>query len=383
MAALDGRGTGRLRGRASRVILFAALAIASSAFHLLALFAGLRKLRETRAPGLFTPGVSILKPVRGRDARFYEAIRSHARLDYPEYEILFGTSDRDDAARGDIERLIAEFPNLSIRLIDVTTDAPNAKVGVLEKLAEHARFPVLLINDSDIHVMPDYLRQVVAPLANEQVGLVTCLYRGSGGSVATRAEALGIATEFAAGVLVARQIGFDSFAMGSTLALRSRDLERSGGFRAIREFLADDFQLGKRITALGLAVVLAEPVVETSLGNGTWGDVWKHQLRWSRTIRISRAGGYFGYAITVTLLWSVLAALAGYFWVASATYLLRWIAGVVIAGAVLKDTQSLKRWWWMPARDAFGLAVWVAGTMGRDVEWRGKKMRIDARGRIF
>jgi ceramide glucosyltransferase len=362
------------------VILFAALAVASAAYHALALFAGLRKSVVRQA---LPPAISILKPVRGRDDRFYEAIRSHARQDYPEFEILFGTSDPSDPARADIERLMAEYPHLSIRLIDVETDAPNTKVGVLEELAEQARFPVLLINDSDILVEPDYLRQVVAPLADEKVGLVTCLYRGSGASVAARAEALGIATEFAPSVLVARQIGFNEFAMGSTLALRARDLERIGGFRVIRDFLADDYQLGRQITALGLTVVLGNPVVETSLGSGSWGDVWKHQLRWSRTIRISRAAGYFGYIITVTLLWSVLAVLAGYVWLAAVTYLVRWLSGLVVAGAVLKDRESLQRWWWVPARDAFGLAVWVAGTFGREVEWRGKKMRIDSEGRII
>ena len=364
------------------MILFAALAVASAAYHLLALFAGLRKLQEPHPVGRFTPPVSILKPVRGRDERFLEAIRSHARVDYPEYELLFGISDPGDPARADIDRLAAEFPHLAIRLIEVETDAPNTKVGVLERLAEEARFPVLLINDSDILVESDYLRQTIAPLANDAVGLVTCLYRGSGGSVAAHAEALGIATEFAPSVLVARQIGFNEFAMGSTLALRARDLERAGGFHTIRDFLADDYQLGKQITALGLRVVLAGPVVETSLGSGNWGEVWRHQLRWSRTIRISRTAGYFGYAITVTLLWSVSAALAGYPWVAAAAYFVRWAAGLIIAGAVLRDSQSLKRWWWVPARDAFGLAVWVAGTSGRDVEWRGKKMRIDENGRI-
>jgi ceramide glucosyltransferase len=361
------------------VILFAALAVASAAYHALALFTGLRKsvVRQT-----LSPAISILKPVRGRDDRFLEAIRSHARQDYPEYEILFGTSDPNDPARADIESLIAEFPKLSIRLISVETDAPNTKVGVLEKLAEQARFPVLLINDSDILVEPDYLTQAVAPLADEHVGLVTCLYRGSGGSLAARAEALGIATEFAPSVLVARQIGFHEFAMGSTLALRASDVARIGGFRVIRDFLADDYQLGKQITALGLTVVLGNPVVETSLGSGSWSDVWKHQLRWSRTIRISRAAGYFGYIITVTLLWSVAAALAGFVWLAAATYLMRWLSGLVVAGLVLKDRESVERWWWVPARDLFGLAVWVAGTWGREVEWRGKKMSIDREGRI-
>jgi ceramide glucosyltransferase len=362
--------------------VFAAPAIVAAAYHALALFAGARRARENQAYSASTPPVSILKPVRGTDDRFAEAIASHARQDYPEYEILFGIGEVDDPARPEIERLIADRPQLPIRLVVALSDAPNGKVGVLERLAAEARYPVLVVNDSDILVAPDYLRQIVAPLANERVGMTTCLYRGSGGSTAARMEALGLATEFAPSVLVARLIGMRDFAMGSTLAFRAADLARLGGFASIRDYLADDFQLGLRIHALGMDVVVANPVVATWLGAGTWSAVWRHQVRWSRTTRISRPPGYFGYVVTFAVWWCLVAASAGNPAVAAACYAVRMAAGLFIAASVMRDRESLKRWWWMPLRDLFGFAVWLAGCVGRDVEWRGKRLVIQNGGRI-
>ena len=363
--------------------VFIVPALVSAGYHAFALVGGLRQLTQSPAASHFTPPVSILKPVRGSDERFAEAIASHAAQNYPEYEILFGISDLADGSRAEIEELMAAHPGLPIRIVVAESHARNAKVGVLEELAAEARHPFLLVNDGDILVGPDYLRQVIAPLEDESVGLVTCLYRGSAGSFATRSEALGIATEFAPSVLVARQVGVREFAMGSTLAFRARDLERIGGFPTIRDFLADDYQLGKRLTGLGMRVVLASPVLETWLGAGAWRAVWKHQLRWSRTIRVSNTAGYLGYAITHTVLWALIAGAAGNPIAGGACYLVRMAAGLIIAAFVMKDEASVRMGWWMPARDGFGLAVWLAGLFGSRVEWRGVRLKIDQAGRII
>jgi ceramide glucosyltransferase len=114
--------------------------------------------------GNWTPPLSVLKPVHGRDPRFYEAILSHAAQDYPEFELLFGLTNPADPAIADIERLQREFPGAAIEIVMVETDAPNAKVGVLAELARRARHELLLVNDSDIVVEPGYFRTVVAPL---------------------------------------------------------------------------------------------------------------------------------------------------------------------------------------------------------------------------
>jgi ceramide glucosyltransferase len=362
--------------------LFAVPALISAGYHAFALFAGLRKGLNKPQASSFTPAVSVLKPVRGTDEFFAEAIASHARQDYPLYEILFGVASPDDPALAEIRHLQQANPAIEIRLVIAPSDAPNAKVGTLEHLASAARYPVLVVNDSDIRVAPDYLRQVVEPLEDERCGVVTCLYRCTGGSLPAHFESLGVATEFMPSILVARQVGVKEFAMGSTLAFRARDLARIGGFSSIRDYLADDYQLGRRLTELGLGVVLGDPVVETWLGAGKWRDVWTHQVRWSRTIRVSRSSGYFGYIVTQTVWWCLLAAAAGNVSVSLACYAVRMISGLLIAGFVLRDRASVRRWWWMPARDLFGFAVWCAALFGHTVEWRAHRLTVDRDGRI-
>ncbi len=358
-------------------------AILAGIYQLIALVAALRRIgvRKTQESG-FQPAVSILKPVHGRDPQFYEAIRSHALLDYPQYEILFGLNDPDDPARKDIARLAAEFPERQIRMIECPSNMPNAKVASLAEMARAARHPVLVINDSDIVVERDYLRMVVAPLENPGTGLVTCLYRASGANWPARWEALGIATDFAPSVLVARAIGIAEFALGSTMALRAADLERIGGFAAIGDYLADDYQLGRRVTELGSRIQLAPAVVETQLSEDSWGGVWRHQVRWSRTIRVSRTAGYIGYVITNVSVWAVVAAVAGAWGIAAAALAMRLLAGVVTGRFVLGDRDTARLWFLIPFRDLWGFGVWVAGLGGSTVEWRGIRLRLNREGRI-
>jgi ceramide glucosyltransferase len=349
-------------------------------YNLLAV-AGAVRFRGSGAPvSNFRPPVSILKPVKGRDPGFYDAIHSHASQRYPEFEILFGVADPADPAIEDIERLRLEFPHLPIRVVATANTAPNRKVGALEILSREAKYDTLLVNDGDIKVEPDYLVRVLSLLGDPGIGLVTCLYRGRGGSLPSRAEALGIATEFAPSVLVARLISSTGFALGSTMAFRRTELDAIGGFASIREFLADDYQLGARISALGKRVAMSDTVVETNLGAGSWAEVWRHQTRWSRTIRVSRPGGYYGYAVTQATFWCAVAAMAGNWPVALAGMAARMAA----AGASMKAVGA-----WnptdfaaVPARDLFGFAVWCAGLGGREVEWRGTRFRLQDDGRI-
>jgi ceramide glucosyltransferase len=362
-------------------------ALASAAYWLLAIVAAIRWSRQFHHPSRFpashpAPPVSILKPVHGRDPHFYEAIRSHALQNYPQYEILFGVGRADDPAADDIRRLIAEFPQRHIRLIVTSTKMPNAKVGVLADLAAQARYPLLLINDSDILVEPDYLRQVTALLNDPGAGLVTCLYRAQSDNLPGRWEALGVATEFAPSVLVARMLGSVEFALGSTMLVRAEDLRHIGGFAAIGDYLADDYQLGRRIRGLGLRVVFAPAVVETHLGGSSWGDVWRHQLRWSRGIRVSRPGGYYGYLITHATFWSLVAMAAGAWPAGVAALAIRLLAGVCVGWGVLSDPASLRRAGWIPFRDLWGFAIWVCGLWGSTVEWRGARIRLSPQGII-
>lgn len=364
------------------MIWLAAPAVIAAIYHLIALVAAACRLRKPRPQQSSNPPVSILKPVHGRDPRFYEAIRSHALLDYPEFEILFGINDPHDPAREDILRLAAEFPARAIRLVECPARLPNGKVGVLADLARGARYPVLVINDSDVTVEPGYLRKVVASLDEPGVGLATCLYRATGTSWPARWEALGIATDFAPSVLVARAVGVAEFALGSTMALRAADLRRIGGFEAIGDYLADDYQLGRRITELNYRIALAPVVVETDLGDASWSAAWRHQVRWARTIRVSRAAGYYGYVVTNAGVWAALAFVAGAWPVALSALTIRLAAGLVTAAGVLHDRNAARWWLLMPFRDLWGLAVWFAGLAGSTVEWRGEKLSLGKDGRI-
>ena len=362
--------------------IWAAPAIAAGLYYLVALAAGVARLRSRQTRPRSTPPVSILKPVRGRDPRFYDAIRSHATLDYPDCEILFGVRDPADPAVADILRLQAEFPQHDIRLVLTTRDAPNGKVAVLTELAGLAQYPILLVNDSDIVVEPDYLRRVVAPLDDPKTGVVTCLYRACAESWPARWEAIGIATEFAPSVLVAPLVGVDGFALGSTMVFRAAQLAEIGGFAALECYLADDYQLGTNIARLGYRVALSDVVVATNLSGASWSEVWRHQLRWSRTIRVSRTAGYYGYLATQAAFWSGVAAAAEHWWIALAVVAVRVAAGLVVGRWVLKDVQVSRYWYLMPLRDLWGFAVWVAGLSGDAVEWRGQRLRLSADGKV-
>lgn len=341
---------------------------------------GALRFRRRAAIANFAPPVSLLKPVRGRDPAFYDAIRSHAEQWYPDFEILFGVAEEDDPAREDIERLQREYPRVPIRIINTANDAPNRKAGSLAHLAREASHEFLLVNDGDIKVDTDYLARVMSLMQPEETGLVTCLYRGRGASLPAEAEALGIAVEFAPSVLVARLLSSSGFALGATMAFRKRELEAIGGFEAIRDFLADDYQIGARISALGKRVTLADTVVETNLGAGSWRDVWKHQVRWSRTLRVSRPGGYFGYGVTQTTFWCLVAALTGHPGVAAAGLIARLAAAFFALRAI--DPRRAVAFVAVPLRDLFGFAVWCAGLAGTEVEWRGARFRLSPDGRI-
>ncbi len=365
--------------------LLIAIAGLAALYQLLALIASLvgRAPSPARSPLAPLPGISILKPTRGADPGFYEAIHSHAVQDYPAFEILFGIRDPADSARAEIERLIREFPSLPIRLIECTQDAPNGKVGTLMDLAKQARHSILIVNDSDISVPPGYLRDVTAPLADPAIGLVTCLYRAEVHDWPSRWEALAIATEFAPSTLVAPFFGVSEFGLGSTLAFRKSDLDRTGGFLGIADYLADDYQLGRKLHGLGLKNLISDVVVGTRLAAGSWRAAWQHQLRWARTIRLSRGGGYAGLPITFATLWALVAALCGLWWIAMPLLAIRLAKAIICGWYVLRSPDVWRYCYLIPLRDLSGVAVWAAGLFGHTVEWRGQRLRLDAEGKIL
>jgi hopanoid biosynthesis associated glycosyl transferase protein HpnI len=261
-----------------------------------------------RRPVLPTP-VSILKPVRGLEPHAERSFTSFCVQDHPDYELLFGVADPDDPAAKVVRKLAERYPAAHVRL--VTTGAnlgPNRKVCNLHGLAEAAHHDLLLISDSDMRVAPDYLRRIVVPFRDPRVGLVTCPYRGAEPEgVPAALEALGIATGFMPGVFVAA-LGGGGFAFGSTIALRRETLERIGGFAGLVDYLADDYQMGKRVADLGRRVHLSSVVVESVLGRRSLRESWTRRLRWARTVRACRPLGHLGSGLTHTTALALLTA---------------------------------------------------------------------------
>jgi ceramide glucosyltransferase len=350
---------------------------------------------EANAPG-FAPDVSILKPVKGVDARMYEGLASHCRQQYAgHFEILFGVSSADDPAVGEIERLRREFPQCAIRLIVCPQRlGTSGKVSNLVQMLGEAQYEFVLINDSDIRVSPKYLTRVMerfgaaAGIEDAKVGMVTALYRGRAaieGAALTlwaRLEALGIATDFMAGVLAARRLeGGIHFGLGSTLAMSRVALTRAGGLGPLVDSLADDYEMGARIAQAGYKVELCGEVVETAVPAYGLRGFCEHQLRWARTLRNARRWGYLGMGTTYCIPWAALNCVASGFALWSFTLLsLVMLARVTVALSVgvgvLGDAQVLRDIWLLPLRDFFGLGFWAWSYASDTVVWRGERFRL-------
>jgi len=359
-----------------------------------------RRIAVTGANGAgvgsgFAPDVSILKPVKGVDACMYAGLASHCRQQYAgHFEILFGVSSADDPAVGEIERLRREFPQCAIRLIVCPERlGTSGKVSNLVQMLGEAKYDYVLINDSDIRVSRNYLTRVMARFADPKVGMVTALYRGrtaaDGGALTlwARLEALGIATDFMAGVLAARKLeGGIRFGLGSTLAVSRTALAASGGLEPLVDSLADDYEMGARIAQAGYKVELCGEVVETAVPAYGLRGFCEHQLRWARTLRNARRWGYLGLGTTYCIPWAVLNCVASGFALWSFTLLsLVVLARVAVALAVgvgvLGDAQVLRDIWLLPLRDFFGLGFWAWSYASDTIVWRGERFRLH-NGRI-
>lgn len=354
--------------------------------------------RRARMLPEFAPGVTILKPVKGFDDGMYEAFCSHCLQQYAgEYELVFGAGSEADPAVEAVHRLMAEFPGQRIRLVICPERlGTNGKVSNLIQMQallqgeEHHEF--LLINDSDIRVSPHYLERVMRQFAapgKKPVGMVTALYRGRAAKWTLGAvlEALGIATDFQAGVLVARVVeGGIHFGLGSTLAVRREALTAAGGLEGLVDQLADDYEMGARIVQAGYSIRLASEVVETSVPAYGVGGFVSHQLRWARTVRDSRRWGYAGLIFTHTLPLAMLNVLAcgGSFlsiWILGLAFFLRLGTSMQVGAGVLGDRQVLRDLWLLPLRDVIGFAVWVWSFAGNTIVWRGERFVLKA-GRL-
>jgi ceramide glucosyltransferase len=371
----------------------ALLTLAGIAYMLLALWGArdyVGAVRRSRSAEGFARGVSLLKPLKGIDPRMYAGLESHCRQDYPApFELVFGVHRLDDPAVAEVERLRAAYPEVPIKLVECGERlGTSGKVSNLVQMLPHASYEYVVINDSDIFVAPHYLSGVIGYFRDPKVGMVTAPYigrTGAGGREKTlwsKLEALGISTDFVPGVLTARKIeGGIRFGMGSTLAFTKTALAKAGGLEPLVEFLADDYELGKRISKAGYAVRLCGETVETTVPAYGLRGFWDHQMRWARSTRDSRKLGYIGLGITYAVPWALMTVVASGAALWSFTLLVlallaRVTVALTIGVGLLRDDQVLRDLWLLPLRDLFGLLFWAWSFAGDTVVWRGEEFRL-------
>jgi ceramide glucosyltransferase len=361
------------------------LASAPLAYYAIACLAAIRFFRRERARPLpeFTPAVSILKPVCGLDFATFENFASFCRQDYPDYEIIFCVNDLTDAAVPAIQKLCLEFPHRKIRLLSGADQlGSNRKVNNLALMAREAQHEFLIQSDGDVRVGPNYLREMVAPFTDNTVGVASCFYRGiAEPNLGAELEAVGAASDFFAGALVAEWMEGITFALGASVATTKCWLAKIGGYEALTNLLADDYELGNRVHKAGGKVLLSREAVWTMYPAQTVKSFWDHQVRWARTVRLVRPASFFGLLFTQGLPWAVLAAfvaptisiavtyLLGYFFL---RLMMAWVVGVW----GVRDDVLRRKLWLVPLRDAIHFIVWLAGFGSNRVIWGGSEFQI-------
>jgi ceramide glucosyltransferase len=368
--------------------LVLAAAAAPLAFYVAAIACALSFFRggQEQMPD-FCPPASILKPMRGLDRETYQNLASFCQQQYPNYELLLSTDNQQDPVIPVIQKLMADFPHVPIRLsIGSSTSGSNNKVTKLCRLAHDASNDLLVVSDSDIRVEPDYLRRVVLPFRDPRVGAVTCLYRGSAPrNLWSELEDVALTSDFLAGVLVARRLGV-KFTLGATVAVRRRTLAEIGGFEALADVAADDHELGSRMAGCGHQVEFAHTTVQTECSSRSFVDFFQHQLRWAVVTRESRPWGHFGLLLAQGLPWVIAAAAVAPSRTIAASYLVVYLAlrlGSAFTVGVwgLRDLLLKRRWWLVPVSDALGFVVWLASLFARRVVWQGSSYRV-RKGRL-
>lgn len=336
------------------------------------------------------PPVTILKPVKGMEAESFDNFASFCRQDYPApVQIVFACATADDPAIPVIRRLMAAFPPVDIDLVvDATLHGANYKVSNLINAFPRVKHDLIIVSDSDIRVSPDFLRAVAAPFADPEVGLVTSLYRSRRVSGApTAVEAMGVIMEMVPNVMVALKLEGLSFALGAAMTVRREALASIGGFTALADYLADDYQLGNRIHRAGWRLELSDCFVESVMQRDALTTVLSRQLRWCRTMRASRPRGYLGSGITQPFPHACAAlAVSGFssagWGAAFLLYAVRSLAALVFSHHYIRG-GIFPRWLWLlPLRDALAFATWILSFAGNRVRWRGHWFRLLPGGRI-
>lgn len=366
--------------------LLLALVAGSAVYCALTIIAALR-YRAVRPPPLRDPPpISVLKPLAGIDDGLEENLASFFEQDYPRFEILFAVRSPADPAIQLVERLRARYGLVPSRLI-VTGEPPypNAKVFSLDRMLEAARHDLIVMSDSDIRVTLDMLASIAAEFQDPGLGLATCPYRAvPGRSAWSTLEAIGLNTEFIGGVLTARMLDGMKFALGPTIAARRETLHRIGGFDAVKDYLAEDFVMGRLAAERGYGVILSSYVIEHRIGAQRFGANMRHRLRWNRSTRRSRPWGYIGQIFTNPLPLAILLWIAQPAWWAAAAValVLRALVAWATAWYVLRDPLTARLWILIPVQDVLSFLTWIGGFFGNTILWRGRRYYLLSDGRF-
>ncbi len=352
-------------------------------YSLLQILAALRYL-AVRPPALRSAEpISILKPLAGLDLDLESNLRTFFEQDYPAFEILFAVRTENDRAAEVVARLQREYPKIPSRLVFTGEPPyPNAKVFSLERMMAAAGNDLLVMSDSDIRVTPDLLRTIAAEFQDAHLGVATCPYRAvPGASFWSRLEATGMNTDFWGSALVARMLEGMRFAVGPTIAARRGALQAMGGFARVKDYLAEDFVIGKFAAEAGHGVILSSYVIEHHIGSATLQQNVEHRLRWGRSTRRSRPLGYVGQLFTMPLPLALLVCAAAPSWwpVLPVTLIVRAAGAYMVSARVLRARIN---WLLLPIEDVLGFCFWVAGFFGNTISWRGRRYRLFADGRF-
>ena len=368
------------------------LIVAALAYQVLALYS-LGRLFTLPGPKPLEgpqPGITVFKPVKGAEATTRECLTTFLEQDYHPFEVIFGVADPADPVLPLLEDLVQAYPEHQVSVAICPEDrGNNPKVSILQQLEPRARYDLLVVADGDVKVGPDFLGRVAAALAEPGVGLVSCPYRaGPVHTLGAILEALTISADFIPSVAVARQVEGITFALGAALALPRPVLKNLGGFAAIADHLADDYQLGWLVHRQGLAVRLLPYVVETVNPQMSFRDYFLHQLRWTRTYRVCRPGGYLAYGVTHGLVFSLILWLAsGCNFIAlalvGAVVAVRGLVALVSERLCLRGNLPAAAFLLLPGKDLLSFLLWGLSFSGNYVTWRGKTFRLDREGRLL
>jgi ceramide glucosyltransferase len=360
------------------------LAVAAIPFiyYLIAIYSAVRFFRsaprDAASKSLFTPPISNLKPVRGLDPEAYENFASFCRQDYPEYELLFCVHDHADPAVPVLEKLVRDFPDRKIRILFGSgRNAINDKVAKLVRLVNEAEHEVLVINDSDVRVQPDYFRAVVAPLQNPKIGAVTCLYLSvHDATLPQNLQSVGMISDFYPGVMVAWLLDGVKFAFGQTIVTTRALISGFGGFQALESRPADDLLTGRLIAEQGVAVKLLPYSVETVPDYQSLSGLLIKRLRWMTVMRHMRPWGHAGLIFTQGLAWSLLAVMLHPTWPVAAFYLgtyltLRILVTLLVGAWGLHEKSLWKKLPLIAIWDMTAFFIWLASFVRRTIRWRG------------